>query len=131
MKNKMYKTYKTYKKIICFALFFAIIISTCNVMAVNTEIYNPFSNENGGELTREKAPTLFKMGEKVWGTLRNIALAVAVISLSFIGLKYMFGSVDQKAEYKTTLLPWATGLVLVAFVMVLLDLIQKLTQTLN
>ena len=123
--------YKIYKKSIFFTLFLIIIISTCNVMAFNPDKYNPFSAKNGGPLTKADASTLFEMGEKVWGTLRNISLAVAFVTLAIIGLKYMFGSVDQKAEYKAKLLPWAIGVIMVSMIITILTIIQQLAQTLD
>ena len=48
----------------------------------------------------------------VLGIIRNISAVVAVISLMVIGLKYIFGSVEEKANYKQTLLPYVIGAVL-------------------
>lgn len=47
------------------------------------------------------------------GTVRTIGIIVSVASLSIIGIKYMLGSVEEKAQYKQTLLPWLIGAILV------------------
>ena len=46
--------------------------------------------------------------------MRNVSVVVAVISLMIIGLKYIFGSVEEKANYKATMMPYIIGCVLAA-----------------
>ena len=48
------------------------------------------------------------LGLLVWG-----AIAVAGIMIVIIGIKYMIGSAEQKAEYKKTMIPFAVGMLLV------------------
>ena len=42
-----------------------------------------------------------------------IGIVVSVIVAIILGIKYMLGSVDQKAEYKKTMLPYAIGSALI------------------
>ena len=37
---------------------------------------------------------------------------IAVVALMFIGLQYMLGSVEQKAQYKEKMLPYIIGMIL-------------------
>lgn len=50
---------------------------------------------------------------KVMGMIRNIAVIASVIILMVIGVKFMLGSTEEKAEYKKSLLPLIVGIVLV------------------
>ncbi|MDO5557485.1 MAG: pilin [Clostridia bacterium] len=50
---------------------------------------------------------------RVVGLIRNIAVIAGVIILTFLGIKYMLGSVEEKAEYKKSLLPLVVGIVVV------------------
>ena len=50
---------------------------------------------------------------KVLGIIQNIGIVLSVIVLIGIGLRYMRGSVEEKAEYKKTLLPYFLGAVLI------------------
>ena len=50
---------------------------------------------------------------KVLGIIQNIGIVLSVIVLIGIGLRYMMGSVEEKAEYKKTLLPYFLGAVLI------------------
>ena len=48
----------------------------------------------------------------VLGAIRNTSVVVSVIALMIIGLKYIFGSVEEKANYKATLVPYVIGFAL-------------------
>lgn len=62
-------------------------------------------------------PTVAEAGKAVkivgiiLGAIRNISAVVAVITLMIIGFKYIVGSVEEKANYKKTLLPYIIGAV--------------------
>ena len=47
------------------------------------------------------------------GIVRIIGIFISVETLSVIGIKFMLGSVEQRAQYKQTLLPWLIGAILV------------------
>ena len=49
----------------------------------------------------------------VLGIVQVIGSVVSVIILMAIGIKYMLGSVEEKAEYKKTLMPYLIGAALV------------------
>ena len=49
----------------------------------------------------------------ILGTISTIGTIISVISLSLIGIKFMLGSVEEKASYKQTLMPWLIGAVMV------------------
>ena len=46
-------------------------------------------------------------------TLRNLSLILAVIVLIILGIKYMMGSVEEKAEYKKSFIPLVVGIIVV------------------
>ena len=53
------------------------------------------------------------VGEKVIGTVTMLGSILAVLVLVILGIKYMMGSTDEKAEYKKSMLPYVIGAVLV------------------
>lgn len=53
------------------------------------------------------------MGEKILGIVQVVGTIAAIITLIILGIKYMTGSVEEKAEYKKTLMPYLIGAVLV------------------
>lgn len=59
----------------------------------------------GSEKLKSKANIIFLY-------LRTIGIVVSVVALIVIGIKYMMGSVEEKATYKQTLLPYLIGAIL-------------------
>ena len=53
------------------------------------------------------------IGQKVVGILQAVGIVLSVIILIILGIKYMMGSAEEKAEYKKTLLPYIIGAALV------------------
>lgn len=54
-----------------------------------------------------------KIGNQLIKIISTIGSIAAVIVLVVLGLKYMMGSAEEKAEYKKTLLPYVIGAALV------------------
>jgi len=53
-----------------------------------------------------------KLGGQIASILTTIGIVVAVIVLLVLGIKYMIGSAQEKAEYKKTMIPYIIGAVL-------------------
>lgn len=51
--------------------------------------------------------------KKVMGLIRNIAVIAGVLLIAVLGVKYMLGSVEEKAEYKKSFMPLIVGAVVV------------------
>lgn len=56
---------------------------------------------------------LLSMAGRVMGIIRTIAVVAGVIILMVIGVKFIIGSAEEKAEYKKSLIPLVVGIVLV------------------
>lgn len=50
---------------------------------------------------------------KVMGLIRNVAVVAGVILIAVLGVKYMLGSVEEKADYKKSFMPLIIGAVVV------------------
>ena len=55
--------------------------------------------------------------------IRNFALVLGVVMLSIIGIKYMLGSAEEKANYKKTLVPLVVGIIIVISATVLVNIV--------
>ena len=53
------------------------------------------------------------VGQKVMGIINTVGVVVAVVILMVLGIKYMMGSAEEKAEYKKTMMPYIIGAVLI------------------
>ena len=54
-----------------------------------------------------------KIGNQLIGIITKEGEVVAVIILLVLGIKYMMGSAEEKAEYKKTMIPYIIGAVLI------------------
>lgn len=63
--------------------------------------------ENGADTT------MAEMGSIILTVVTNIAIVLAVVIIAIIGVKYMMGSLEEKADYKKSMIPYLVGAVLV------------------
>lgn len=61
--------------------------------------------------------------QKIVSILSSIGIILSVVGLIIIGLKYMLGSVEEKADYKKLLIPYIVGCFLVFTVSLIPQLI--------
>lgn len=56
---------------------------------------------------------LSRVGGKIVGTLQSVGTVVSVLILVVLGIKYMLGSAEERADYKKTMMPYLIGAVLI------------------
>lgn len=64
----------------------------------------------------------------ILGAVQMIGIIVSVGTLAIIGIKFMLGSVDEKAQYKQALIPWLIGAIMVFAMTSLPKLIYNFTK---
>ena len=52
-------------------------------------------------------------GQHIVGVLQAVGIVLSVIMLSVIGIKYLMGSAEEKADYKKSLMPYVVGAALI------------------
>lgn len=87
------------------------ILSSTVFAAVSDPISNPGSWKPDNVDVGNKVQTITG---KILGLVRNIGVSVSVIALMVIGIKYMTGSIEQKAKYKQSMVPYMVGIILLA-----------------
>lgn len=63
-------------------------------------------------LTESDAAEVVEKVGIILGAIRNISVLVSVIILMVIGFKYIIGSVEEKANYKATMIPYIIGCIM-------------------
>lgn len=63
---------------------------------------------------------------KIATLIRNFAIVAGVIMLMIIGVKYMLGSAEEKADYKKSLMPLVVGILLVMFAATIVSFVMGL-----
>lgn len=108
------------KKIISIFLIIIIICLGNRTLATTMHV-----NDIKPEYTIESA-RIKVFGRELFGIVRNIAAISSVVILAFVGLKIILGSVDQKAEYKKSLMPIIIGICIVLGATTIVSAIWKL-----
>ncbi len=118
---------KKYKKILILLLVVLLLIfvltTTAYASSFNPEDYKPGPGGNNAKL-KSKAQTIL-------GVIQAVGSVVSVIALAVIGIKYMIGSVEEKAEYKKTMLPYIIGAVLVFATSNLVSILYNIGNDIN
>ena len=101
-------------KIISILLITIMLVATMGqvALAANGAIDNFATNNKNW--TSSEISGVTNIASKVLSAVRNIAIIVAVIMISVLGVKYMVGSVEEKANYKKAFIPMIVGAILVA-----------------
>ena len=73
------------------------------------------------------ADKVMNIGNTIIGIIQFLGSFASVIVLIIIGIKYMTGSVEEKAEYKKTLFPYLIGAILVFTLTNILAIINNIT----
>ena len=56
-----------------------------------------------------KSTEIKDLGNKIIGILQTVGIVLSVVILVVLGIKYMMGSAEEKAEYKKTMIPYIVG----------------------
>lgn len=90
------------KKVIRILLFFIIIM----IMIINISNAMSIGTLKGNTSDTSELQTV---GNKAITVATTIGSVLSVIVIIVLGIKYMLGSVEEKAEYKKTLMPFLIG----------------------
>lgn len=92
-----------------------------NVFAVNPDDYDP-------NPTIETGVFLERAGI-VLGWIQFLGISVGILGLAIIGIKYIFSSVEGKAEYKKAILPYVIGCFMVVGISLIIGVIGDVAST--
>ena len=90
-------------KITFIVLFIASIFAN-TVLGFTYEGFQP-DTSNTGEIA--------DVGSTIISTIRVLGMILSIGVLMVLGIKYMVGSTEEKAEYKKTMIPYVVGAILI------------------
>lgn len=71
------------------------------------------------------------VGNTIVGLIQVIGTIIAVVTLMIMGIKYMAASVEEKANYKKTMIPYIIGCILLFATVTIVSAIYQLIEPLN
>ena len=72
-----------------------------------------------------------KLGGQIVGIIQVVGIVIAVVILLVLGIKYMTGSAQEKAEYKKTMIPYIIGAILIFAASTIVNVIFNLATSIN
>ena len=125
-----------------------ILLLICCMFLFSLSVVHALPKEEGGEeetvpqgtinpddykpptLTAGDAQTAIDKVKPIIGYIGGIGIAVSVITLVVLGIKYMVGSIEERAEYKKSMIPYLIGAFLVFAVSTVVSFIMNMSNNL-
>lgn len=101
---------------------------------INGSADGPIQDPNSfkpGAINDEDANIINGKANSIIGVLITVGVIVSCITLGILGIKYMIGSVEEKAEYKKSMIPYIIGAVLLLASSTIVSIIANLVQNSN
>ena len=101
-------------KIISTLLIAVVLIATLSQVCLATDYITIIEDVNTkGQGTATNIDGVKNVAGNVIKLIRNVAAIAAVVIISILGIKYMIGSTEERAEYKKSFIPLIVGIVVV------------------
>lgn len=82
------------------------------------------------DLDKPASDQFNKVGNKMITSFTAVGMVVSVVTLIIIGIKYMIGSIEDRANYKKSMLPYVIGAGLVFSASAIAQIIYNFTKNL-
>lgn len=79
----------------------------------------------------EAKESITNFGGQIVGVLQVAGTVIAVLILVILGIKYMMGSAEEKAEYKKTMMPYLIGALLIFAAVTIANMVYNFTSTIS
>ena len=120
---------KNNKLLIIAIAFLVFTIFALPIYSIATD--NPIDNPDKykpGDISTTDSDEIVNKVNSILNAITVIGIVISVITLTILGIKYMIGSVEEKAEYKKSMIPYIIGVVFLLATSTAVKLIAKLTQ---
>lgn len=118
---------KNNKVLIVTIIFFAFIMLTSTMVMATNPIDDPDHYKPGG-ISGDDAKLITEKTNKVLSVIAVTGIIISVITSVVLGIKYMVGSISEKAEYKKSMIPYIIGIVFIVAASTVVGLIATMTQ---
>ncbi len=102
----------------------AILISLL-LITISTSCFALEPSDLSGSTSTDGVTEITNLGNSIITILQTVGIVLSVIVIIVIGIKYMMGSAEEKAEYKKTMIPYLVGAALIFAASVFAQVIFK------
>lgn len=108
------KTNKALKVLVMLLIVLMVLMTTTSVFADSKKAAKDPITPGGVTATSTAADEdIQNFGGKILSAVTTAGVVLSVVVLAVLGIKYMLGSAEEKAEYKKTLMPYLIGAALI------------------
>ena len=105
-------------------LIFILMCTTISNATIDPDSFAPTVGEN-------EAGDAIAIAQKIVGIINVVGTIILVVVIMALGLKYITGSLEQRAEYQKTMIPILVGAVLLFGVSWILKIIMQIIPTID
>ena len=122
---------RTSKLIVVLCIIFTILaIGVSSFATTNPDAIRP-DQITGSNIGEETTAGILDLGNNIVGVIRVVGIIVAVVILLILGIKYMMGSAEEKADYKKSMIPYLVGAVLIFASSTIVGIVYDMVNALN
>ena len=92
---------------------FSILLIVIMLCSISLHVLALTPSEIKGDATVTGASEISKVGKAIVGILQTVGIVLSVVILIILGIKYMMGSAEEKADYKKSMMPYIVGAALI------------------
>lgn len=111
-----------------------IVVALCVVLAIVMISISSFATVTPDSFVVQdptNVDAIKSLGGKIIGVVRTVGVLVAVVILLILGIKYMMGSAEEKADYKKSMIPYIVGAILVFAASTIAGIVYDMAIALN
>lgn len=109
-----------------------LMIITMSVVSYGTDSASDVLSRLDGK-TEVSTTGITNLGNSIISVIQVVGIIIAVVILLVLGIKYMMGSAEEKADYKKSMIPYIVGAVLIfaatSIVKVVYDISTSITSS--
>ena len=90
-----------------------VLLTVLFVFSLIVDSFAVAPNQVGVNTNVNGTTEVLNIGQQIIGILQTIGVVLSIIILIILGIKYMMGSAEEKAEYKKTMIPYIVGAVFI------------------
>lgn len=102
-----------------------ILLITMIVLSISISSFALEPTDLTGNTNVNGVDQITSVGNDVIGILQIVGIVLSVVVLIVLGIKYMMGSAEEKAEYKKTMMPYIVGAAFIFMASVLAQVIYQ------
>jgi len=120
--------------IIAFKMMIILIFSMMAIMVnaslvyASGEVIDPDDYKPDSQIAAQNADELKRIGNIIIGSVRVVGSIASIIVLIVLGIKYMMGGIEEKAQFKKTMGPYIVGAVMVFAIVNILGIVVEFAQ---